>query len=87
MKPKKIYYNRDDDVIEVSSLHPDDIQPASKEIASCLKGLDIHYMGLFGVIYLERKLSEDDLLMINLSLSEKFKIVSERGGRSSIMQA
>lgn len=87
MKPKKINYDSENDVIEVSALHPDDVMAASKEIASCLKGLDIHYMGLFGTIYLEQKLSEDDILMINLSLSEKFKVVSNRGGCSRIMHA
>ena len=81
-KQKIINYDRNNDQLEVASVHPNLLQEALKEITSCLKGLDIKYMGMFGTVYLEEKLSDDDVLMINLTLSDGYKIVTEGNNRS-----
>jgi len=81
-KQKIINYDRDNDQIEVASVHPDFFKEALKEITGCLKGLDIKYMGMFGTVYLEGKLSDDDVLMINLTINDGYKVVTQGNNRS-----
>jgi hypothetical protein len=76
-KQKKISYIRKDDVIETGSIHPDEVQGALKELASCLKGLDIEFISLFGTFYISKHLSDDEILMINLTIDDDYKIVAE----------
>lgn len=83
----KIYYDRSNDVIEAGAVHPDDLKEALKEIVSCLKGMEVGVMGMFGSLFLDRDLSEEDLLLINLTISDKYKLVTGSPGRNRIISA
>lgn len=82
-KQQQIRYDRSNDQIEVASIHPDDLQSAQSQIVTCLKGMDIVFMGMFGTLYLDSKLSDEDILMINLSMSGNYEIVADNQGLSA----
>ena len=82
-KQKHILYNRKYNSIEAGAIHPDQVKHALKELAACLKGLNISYIGMFGTLYLDGVLSSDDILVVNLSLPEEYKLVESDRGNSS----
>tara|TARA_B100000929_G_C15503335_1_gene418055 strand:- start:119 stop:385 length:267 start_codon:yes stop_codon:yes gene_type:complete len=83
----KIFYDRQNDVIEAGAIHPDDLKDALKEIVSCLKGMNVGVMGMFGSLFLDRDLSDEDLLLINLTISDDYKVVTGSPGVNRITSA
>jgi hypothetical protein len=79
-KQKKIRYDRSNWLIEVASIHPDDIGSAQTQIANGLRGLGVKYMGMFGTIFLESNLTDEDILVINLSITGNYELVADNSG-------
>lgn len=86
-KQKKIRYDRNNDQIEVASVHPDDLQSAQLQIVTCLKGMGVKFMGMFGTIYLDDKLTDEDILMINLSITGNYELVADNRGLNNNIYA